>query len=398
MHIVLLNQFFWPDSAPTSEYAADLAEQLVAEGHAVTVICSASFYGGESSRPEPAVDVWRIPTPSFSRRGAGRLASYLFFFLGSLLSLAWIGKADCVVTMTTPPFLGCVGWILRRLTGARHIQWEMDCYPEVLKGSGSLSETHYLFRVLAGLARSLRNGTDRVVVLGPCMRDRLIRSGVRPEKIVIVENWADPEIIRVLEWPTGDLIVKYSGNLGKAHDSETVSAILCSDRLQGSVRFTFAVSTEQRKSLERVFQGSSNVQFEALRPRHELSAALGSSHIGLVTQSAEYLGALVPSKFYGLLAAGRPVLFIGPEGATPGRWIEQTGCGWHIHNGDSGALTELLNHLSRHPSVVAEAGRRARALFEERFTKSKGLERLARVVCADRQASTLSLSHRLVED
>ncbi|HMJ61387.1 MAG TPA: hypothetical protein VK493_06465, partial [Bryobacteraceae bacterium] len=105
-------------------------------------------------------------------------------------------------------------------------------------------------------------------------------------------------------------------------------------------------------------------------------------HLGLVTQKPETVGSVVPSKVYGIMAAGRPVLYIGPRRATPARIIERFGCGWHVEAGDSSSLVALLNRLVDRPEEIHIAGERARQAFLENFDRPLGVTRIV---------STLSL-------
>ena len=102
--------------------------------------------------------------------------------------------------------------------------------------------------------------------------------------------------------------------------------------------------------------------------------------IGLVTQRDQCCGSVVPSKVYGLMAAGRPILFIGPAAATPARIIQQFGCGWHIACGEVAALTALLLHLAGHRDEVQAAGARGRQALLDHFDLPLGTARIASIL------------------
>lgn len=387
MRIVLLNQFFWPDTAPTSEYATDLAEHLASKGHDVSVVCGTGAYGPRSDRPRPAVEIHRVPTFSFRHSRWSRILSYLSFYVGCLYSLLRMRRVDCVVSMTTPPLLGLLGRIVQIVRGSRHICWEMDAYPEVATDLGELKPFSLAGRALASLSLSIRSNADRVVVLGPCMRERLQRSGVPEQQVATVENWADPQLIWFQPLEIGEpLRVLYSGNLGRAHDVETILDVIGHPELDPRVQFVFAVSESQMGVLrERVRPFASRCQVRALEPRAQFGNSLAACEIGLVTLNAACLGALVPSKLYGLLAAGRPVLFIGPGAATPARTVAAHQCGWTVPNGESGAIVRLLNALAGDRDALRAAAARARNAFEQHYTKEYGLLRLERaIILADR--------------
>ena len=147
-------------------------------------------------------------------------------------------------------------------------------------------------------------------------------------------------------------------------------------------RFLFVGGGGKRAALEEECRRDGVTQVE-MRPyvdRDKLSEGLAAGDIGLVTQVDVCSGSVVPSKVYGIMAAGRPLLFIGPRDATPSLTIDQHGCGWHVNCGEIGRLTELLKHLAGHPEEVEAAGRRARAALLEHYDLPLGIERIADVL------------------
>jgi colanic acid biosynthesis glycosyl transferase WcaI len=112
----------------------------------------------------------------------------------------------------------------------------------------------------------------------------------------------------------------------------------------------------------------------------ELGRSLADGHVGLVTQMPETMGAVVPSKTYGIMAAGRPVLFIGPQGATPARVVARHGCGWRVEPGDVAGLVRLLERLEQDRSLVREAGSHARRAFEKYYDKPIGVARILSIL------------------
>ena len=106
---------------------------------------------------------------------------------------------------------------------------------------------------------------------------------------------------------------------------------------------------------------------------------LAQGHIGLVTQRPESLGSVVPSKTYGIMAAGRPILFIGPKQATPARIVEEYRCGWHIEPGDVKGLVDLLETLAQRPDLIHYAGDLARQAFEQHYDRPIAVARFCAI-------------------
>ena len=384
MRILLINQFFWPDSAATSQLLTDLAVEMAARGHEVHAICADAGYALASAGPPPPVAVHRVKAVQFRRGKLGRILSYASFYLGAA-RLAWtLPRADLVFTLTTPPLISLVGTALKRLRGTQHFIWEMDVYPDVAVSLGYIPSGGVVERAIGLLADFSRRRADGIIALGECMRDRLQARGIPGVKIQVAHNWADGAAIQPIKRP-GDpakLVVLYSGNLGLAHDIDTIARAMLALKGDNRFRFVFTGGGPRRAELqafcEREALGS--VEWKGYVQRESLGANLGAGDIGLVTQQDSCLGAVVPSKVYGLLAAARPVLFVGPADATPARILRQFGCGWQVNCGDTAGLAALLETLAANPELVHEAGVRGRAALLAHFDLPLGVARLSEML------------------
>lgn len=394
MRIFLLNQFFWPDSAPTSQLLTDLAREFARNGHEVHAICADSGYAPDRADNAPPVQIHRVRSLPFVRGRLGRILSYASYYVGAVVRSLRLPRPDLVITLTTPPLLSLVGNAVMILRGARHYIWEMDIYPDVAVDLGYFKPDSLLTRIVGWLADGSRHLADGVIALGECMKQRLIGHGIAPGQIAVADNWADSHAITVLPRQDADarLVVLYSGNLGLAHDIDTISAAMLSLREDPRFHFLFVGSGGRREELAR-FAAAHHLQaieFRPYAPRESLSQGLAAGDIGLVMQRDICCGSVVPSKMYALLAAGRPVLFIGPADATPARIIHRFKCGWHVACGDVASLVALLHLLADHPEVVRSAGQRARQTLVENFDLPLGVARIAAIVGATPQPPHLT--------
>jgi colanic acid biosynthesis glycosyl transferase WcaI len=325
MKILLVNQFFWPDVAPTGQFLTDLARHLAKE-HEVTVICSGGTYGGVDGTAEPPdVKIIRVPGLKYQRDPLSRAVSYSVFLAGSLWHELIGPRPDLIVTLTTPPLLSIGGAALKALRGTRHYTWEMDLFPDALVSLGALREHGPSIRVLQWLADFCRRKSDGVIVLGPCMRRRLIVRGLSKKLLHVAENWADGTAISPQPFPDWQpLHILYSGNFGLSHDIDTIAAAIRHFRNDSRFVFAFAGGGVGHAQIQRICaaEGIDNVRFLPYCDREEMSQHLAQAHIGLVTLRPPCVGTVVPSKVYGLMAAGRPLLFIGPRRATPAMVIK----------------------------------------------------------------------------
>jgi len=361
MKVLIINQAYWPDVVATAQHMTDWAQYLVAAGHEVTVIASRSIYGQAGAvlpkaETHVGVRIIRVGANRLGKRGFfSRVVDFGTFHLLCLARALVLPKQTVVVCLTTPPFIGIVGMLLKWLRGSKYVQYEMDVYPDVAIALGTIRERSLLSRFLLALHRRLLKSADRVVVLGRCMRDRLRAQGALPEKLQLVTPWADETEIRPVPRDSNSFrqqyglqdkfVVMYSGNLGLGHDIETIARSieqLAADQDQ-EVRFVFVGGgkrmAEIAAALKYVAPGPLFLEYQ---PRDRLADTLSAADVHLITQAPGTTGLIVPSKLYGILAAGRPVLYIGPADTEVAMTIEEHALGELIPVGDYQALTTAI--------------------------------------------------------
>jgi colanic acid biosynthesis glycosyl transferase WcaI len=387
MRLLLINQFFGPDTAPTGRFLMDLARAVEGESIQVTAICCASDYGASGhAGPDVATGASvRILRPSsirFSRDTVRRVSSYGSFLAGAIGAGFRVGRPDTVVTLTTPPLTSVFGRILKLARGCRHFIWEMDVYPDIAVDLGALKPRSLLTCLIGALADWSRRNADGIIVLGEEMKARLIARDIPEHKIHVAENWADGAEIAPLPFPEGPLVVHYSGNFGMAHEFDTISAAIKLYANDPRFQFVFAGDGIRRRQMENfcLVHGIGNVLFHPYSSRAKLGASLAEGHLGLVTQLPPTCGSIVPSKTYGIMAAGRPILYIGPRVATPARMIERFECGWQVNPGDTGTLIGLLEKLCCQRQLISEAGGRGRQAFEQHYDRPLGVARIVKIL------------------
>jgi len=383
--MLLVNQFFHPSSAAASQLLTDLARHLANTGTGVTIICGRSNYGIMNPGELSGVGIRHVPNLPFGHARFGRILSYGSFYAGAVLLALAARRPSIVLTLTTPPLISLAGTLLKKLRGVPHFIWEMDVYPNIAVELGVLSPNSRLTRLIGALADWSRRNADGVIVLGDDMKEILIARGIQPDKIFVSENWADDVEITPLPFPDGSLNLLYSGNLGLAHDIETLQGAMLSctaPDMASRIQFTFAGGGPRRESLEAFARthGLVNVAFRDYCSRDKLAKSLAEGHVGVVTQQSGVIGSVVPSKLYGILAAGRPVIYVGPRATTCARVIERFNCGWQIDPGDVRGLIAVLRHLDQNREAVYAAGGRAREAFEQNYTRAIGVRRITQIL------------------
>jgi glycosyltransferase involved in cell wall biosynthesis len=357
--VVFVNRFFHPDHSATSQMLSDLAFHLAERGWEVEVVTSRQRYGDAAARL-PAretirgVVVTRVWSARFGRGFLpGRAIDYATFYVSAFIALLRrSAKKTTVVALTDPPLISVVAAIAAMLRGASLINWTQDLFPEVAEALGMKA-----LRVLRGARNwSLRRARTNVAI-DDSMAKRLPNA-------VVIHNWADVSLHPV-EQPHDRFIVGYSGNLGRAHDASTMLSAMRALRDDGAIEFLITGGGAQLDVIRN--EGLPNVRFAEYAPRERLSESLSSADAHLVTLQPSLEGLIVPSKFYGILAVARPVIFVGnPEGELA-RIIRQHDCGIVIEPDDGVGLARSIRELAQNPERARALGRRGRLLYDEMF-------------------------------
>jgi glycosyltransferase involved in cell wall biosynthesis len=395
MRILLVNQFYPPDMAPTGQHLHDLARCLVARGHDVTALCSRRSYdgGGKYAAGEvlDGVAVRRLPALGFGRRGAARAADYLSFHLAALVGAGHDRPFDLSLCLTTPPY---VGWTVTHALGvraARRAHWVMDLYPDVVAAHGGLSASGPLYRFLGRLTRRQLSGAALVLALGPHMRERVAPYVSPPTRLEWMPLWGtvspadvDPAAVAACRaqrgWAASDCVLLYSGNMGLGH---RLSEFLEAARrlgVDGPV-WAFAGGGQRRAEVERFVAAHrpACVQLLPYVAQEHLAASLAAADVHLVSLRREWQGLIVPSKLQAAFALGRPVVFVGPRENEAAAWILESGGGWLVGEDRVDDLLAAVREASD-PAVRAERGARARAFARERFSPEANTARIADLV------------------
>lgn len=385
--LIFVNRYFYPDHSATSQLLTDLAFYLAEKSYRVTVIASRQLYGdadgllpsGEDVR---GVKVCRVWSTRFGRgRLLGRAIDYATFYLSAALALfKYVRFGDVVVAKTDPPLISVVAAVVTSLTGARLINWTQDLFPEI---AGAL-QVPGVGLVEQGL-RQLRNHAlrtaSRNIVIGECMAARLRTEGVPAQSIRVIHNWADAMSIRPIahhdnplrsEWTLQDkFVVGYSGNLGRAHEFQTI--LEAAEQLSDSpnIRFLFIGDGTQLDSLRQEVnqRGLSNFLFQPYQPRERLSYSLSAVDLHMVSLRPEVEGLIVPSKFYGIAAAGRPVLFMGSSTGEIARILREHHCGYTVGVGETKQTVAIIARLADDESECRRLGHAARIALEQHYDK-----------------------------
>ena len=379
--LLFVNQYYWPDHASTAQHLTDLTESLAEQGHECHVLCAQGRYQPGAPRPPKyevhnGVHVHRVPATSLGRKSdLTRYADYLSYYARAFWTALTLPRFDAVVTLTTPPIIGLVGTVLRRIKGTRHIYWSMDLHPDASLALGHLSARNPLVAGLAWLSDLVYRQADQVVVLGAYMADRISAKRVRRDRLVSIPVWSRRDEIYPLpraghplraELGLADkFVAMYSGNLGLAHTFDEFLEAARRLRDRPEIVFLFVGAGPRLAEVRAVkeAEGLDNVRFLDYFPREQLHASLSVADVHLISMRREMTGIVVPGKLYGAMASGRPTLFVGPEHCESADTIRQADCGLTVRQDDADGVVEAIQRLAADRALAEGLGNRGRAAF-----------------------------------
>ena len=388
---ILLYHFFHPDDVVSARLFSDLAAGLVERGWRVTAVpCDRGCR--DEAIAHPSEDTWngvsirRVRRPRFPQAtNRGRVMNSAWMLAAWAATAFRLPRArrEVVVIGTDPVLsvLAAVPWKAFR-PASRVAHWCHDLYPEAPIADGMLRERSLPVRVLKGLLGAAYRRCDLIADLGPCMA-RLLAAYRSPARAVTLTPWAltepdapvepDPAARRDL-FGDAKLGLLYSGNFGRAHSSAEFLA-LARELERDPVRLCFAGRGNRMDELRESAAGVPNVSFAGFAPESELERRLGACDLHLVSLRPEWAGTVVPSKFFGALAAGRGVVYAGPPDSAIARWIEEFRVGWVLTAASISTVAGELRRLAASPTNLAALNARCHAVYRDHFSKARQLAR-----------------------
>jgi len=390
VRILLLNLYYPPDTSATAKMAESVVDVL-AESNQVTILCGRPSYepserrGWRLYQTEDAggVRTIRVGSTDFPRfEMKRRLLNYLTY-TALAVPRAMFTPCDAVLAMTDPPFAGIVGAIIALLKRRPYFYNIRDLYPDMALG-GSLVAPGALARFWEMLHRWALRRAHRVVVLGLDMRRRILAKGVLPERIAVIRDGAqlsdghagrlDPEVVRQIR---GDFkfVLLHAGNLGFYGAWPTLIAGARGLAGEG-IGLVFVGDGTQRAGMESLAAGAPNIRFLPFFPSSKIPSVLASADAHLITVKRGLEGVVVPSKMYGILAAGKPIVAVAPTETDAVALGEKMGFGVAADPDEPGQVTQVVRELALDPGRVERMGKAALAAAPA-YERAKELRKFA---------------------
>jgi colanic acid biosynthesis glycosyl transferase WcaI len=368
--LLVLNQYYGAGVEATAQLLTDLCDGL-SEAFDVTVVTGMveGAEAGVSARDD--VRIVRVQSTHYERRRLIRRGLNYFSYAALALENALREpRPDVVFCMTDPPFLGSAALVVARRFRVPLVVTTQDVFPEIAVKLGRIRNPVVVtgLRMLVDLY--LRRA-DRIVAIGETMRERLEARGVRPDRIRVIPNWVDTKKItpqpRDNDWSReqglgGSFVVMHSGNIGEAQDLETLVRAAALLRDLKDLRVLIIGGGARKFELAALAASlAESVSFLPYQPRERLSLSLSAAAVHFVGLAGGLAGYIVPSRMYGVLAAGRPAIVAADEESETAQIVREAGCGVLIAPGDPVALADALRAAHAGKLDLEEMGKRGRA-------------------------------------
>lgn len=401
-NLLIYAHYYYPDVASTGQILTELAEGLKETFH-TTVICTVPSYTGKISQYYRkhkyyfeninGVNVLRIRVPEFRKNFTpSRIYNIISYFISAIFATFRVERQDYVFTISQPPILGGIlGVIGKRIKGAKLIYNIQDFNPEQVQAV-DFTHSKLLLNTMMALDKFSCRQADKIIVVGRDMIETLEKRFVRLPSYAYINNWINEKEIfplpgderEILQFKeqyglNGKFVIMYSGNIGLYYDLLNIVKVIERFQNQREIIFAFigegSVLEELRSYGEKC--GLSNIVFIPYQDKKRLIYSLNSGDVHFVVNARGIKGVSVPSKLYGVMAAGKPVLGILEEGSEARLIVEDAGCGISVIPGDYDAIEKLIQSFIKMRGTVqlTEMGRKGREYLVDYLTKDVSIKR-----------------------
>jgi UDP-GlcNAc:undecaprenyl-phosphate GlcNAc-1-phosphate transferase len=390
-HVLFINRSYWPDCEATGQLLTDLCEDLGKSFH-ISVLAGQPNENPQNESFQPSgvqrrngVEIHRVRHTRFSKRTLpGKALNLTTFLIAATWRSFFIPKHHVVVVETDPFLLALLGWALKRLRGSKLIIYVQDVYPDVAVEIGKVREG-LVTRSVRWLLLRAYHSADRLVVLGHDMRRRLIDHGIPANRFVCIPNWVDTTKVYPIKIENDfrrqhaiddKFVVMHSGNMGLTQRLELL--LEAADRLKSrdDILFLLLGDGAIRNRLREVAQSRrlTNVRFLPYQHRENLALSLSAADLHVVSMHERIAGCLVPSKIYGALASGTPVLAIVPAGTDVHDLVERESIGFTVSPGDVEQIARTISDCANGQYELVKMGALARQVAESNFDRRHSVQ------------------------
>ncbi len=380
--ILLITQYFPPDSAGTGWVMEKLAEDLQISGREVLIMAGRTkfFTRGSYGEYQSKVKVKRIHHLYFNKDfRLGRIVNYFSFPLASLLHFWLFRWADKIIMVSTVPTTIGLGAVVNRLFSKRVYYIWQDIYPDLAVHLGIIRPSSILVCAMRWLNRWSLDYLEQVVVLSNSMRQYLeISYPEAAKKTIVITNWEDPEEIFPFSkdnpWSRvsgyhGKFVVLYSGNIGLFQDFDPVVEAAELLRENNEIIFLLVGEGGNKKRLQEIVRQKQlpNVDFMSYVARADYNKLLATADCHLVSLKPGMESFGFPGKVYSSLASGRPIIAITERTGELGRLILENETGMVAESGAE--LATAVKNLKQNQDLRRRLGQNSRRVLVEKCAR-----------------------------
>jgi colanic acid biosynthesis glycosyl transferase WcaI len=385
--LLVLNQYYAPGFEATAYLLSQLCAALTADYDVTVITGKLAIPRADPGRTvHEGVEVVRVRSTAFDRSNLFlRALNYVTYLLGSLWAGLFAAKPDVVLCMTDPPVIADVALVVARRFRAPLVGVSQDVFPEIAIELKRL-ESRPLIGLLRALIGFYLRRADRVVAIGDTMRARLVQKGAPAARISVIPNWVDTDAIKPApkdnDWSRANgladrFVVMHSGNVGHAQNLEALVRAttflrdlddLAVTVIGGGARYAELVDLAGLLEAD-------HVRFLGYQPRELLSLSLSAADVHVVGLARGLSGYVVPSRLYGILAAGRPVIVAADSESETARVVAEEACGVVVPPGRPELLAQAIRAAHDGELDLAAMGARGRAYVVREADRSVAFDR-----------------------
>lgn len=400
--LLIYAHYFYPDVASTGQILTELCEGMI-DTFDITVICVVPSYSGTIDEKyktkriykeeHNGIKIIRVRVPEFQKSNKiSRIKNLLAYFFNSLLATLKIEKQDYIYTISQPPILGGVLGVLGKwLKGGKLIYNIQDFNPEQTMAVG-YSKNKLLLNTVMAVDKFSCKKADKVIVVGRDMQETL-RNRFNNKKVpknVFINNWINEKEIypleqnhpRIMEFKEkynlqDKFIIMYSGNIGLYYDLENIIKVIGEFKDREDVVFAFVGDGTVKDKIEAYVSENnlSNVTFIPYQDKADLIYSLNAADIHWVVNAKGIKGVSVPSKLYGVMAAGKPVLGVLDKGSEARLIVEDCNCGLCIEPGNYKEISNNIEYILNNKEEIRLLGLNGRQYLESNLTKEVSINK-----------------------
>jgi colanic acid biosynthesis glycosyl transferase WcaI len=380
----LISQVFYPDEVSTANLFTNLCSTIAEDNFEVEVWSAQPSYSVLKRQSKIAyykgIKIQYLLSTNFRKESIpGRFLNTITFILSVTIKLLLSGEKTTVFTHTTQPPIGIIVSLICKLRRRKFIYILLDIFPEGLIRLDKISKRNPLARLWSRMFIVSLGKSENIIVIGRDMKDWL--KEVYPEchkKVIYIPLWQDEKLVYPSDFIENEFVIKYqlqnkfvvqySGNMGLWNDMNTLAKAV--QRNLESVMFMFVGGGIRREELLASLSGSDqkNVLFLSFQPVEKLGSLLTACHAGIVSMREGLEGMAVPSKIYGIMASGVPVIAMVPKNSEIAYIVKEENCGYVLNPTDLNGLVNAINELKLNENRRIEMGKNGRHAFLNKYS------------------------------